>query len=94
MSTIRVRKRADKSTHTQICFRHNGVQTSESVEDQRDRPSLEKLLDEVGPDEARRFLAAQVRAAADQTVLLGDWLPPVSDRSPVQRTGRSTAITQ
>ncbi|MGV9666911.1 tyrosine-type recombinase/integrase [Nocardia niigatensis] len=75
MSSVRVRTRADKSTYTQILYRHNEKQTSQSFEDHATALRWKKLLDQVGPDEALRVLEAQIGAAANSVPLLGDWLP-------------------
>ncbi|WP_246023272.1 hypothetical protein [Nocardia yunnanensis] len=75
MSSIRVRTRADRSTYTQILFRHNGKQTSQSFEDHATALRWKKLLDQSGPDEALCVLEAQIGAAANAVPLLGDWLP-------------------
>ncbi|MFE3196291.1 tyrosine-type recombinase/integrase [Nocardia sp. NPDC059240] len=74
MSSIRVRTRADKSTYTQVCFRHNGTQTSESFDDHEAGLRWQTLLDKVGPEAALTVLRAQVGVKAEDIPTLEEWL--------------------
>lgn len=70
MSTVRVRTRSDGSTYSQIRFRHEGKQTSESFESHADALRWQKTLDSVGPDKFRQLLAEQLGVAHDTVPLL------------------------
>ncbi|WP_328408214.1 hypothetical protein [Nocardia sp. NBC_00403] len=84
MSTPRIRIRKDNTTYSQVRYRvecdGRTVETSQSFDDHGAAIRWAKLLDEVGPLEAERILAAQQGATQSEFVTLTEWLRRYANR--------------
>ena len=71
MGSIRTRSRSDGSTYWQVSFRHDNKQTSESFDSAAKAERWNRLLKQVGPEQARALLK---RPTAKDVPTLSEWL--------------------
>lgn len=71
MGNIRTRSRSDGSTYWQVSFRHDNKQTSESFDSAAKAERWNRLLKQVGPEQARALLS---RKTVKDAPTLSEWL--------------------